>query len=46
MRTGTEVLTHYSFDESHLARNIWAMVVIYFVFHVLGCFFLWRKTRH
>ncbi|XP_019559775.3 protein scarlet [Aedes albopictus] len=46
MRTGEEVLAHYSFDESHLWRNIWAMVVIYFGFHILGCVFLWRKTKH
>ncbi|XP_055609215.1 protein scarlet isoform X2 [Uranotaenia lowii] len=46
MRTGQEVLSHYSFDESHLWRNIGAMVVIYFGFHVLGCLFLWRKTKH
>ncbi|XP_058444348.1 protein scarlet [Malaya genurostris] len=46
MRTGEEVLTNYSFNEAHLWRNIWAMVVIYFGFHMLGCLFLWRKTRY
>ncbi|XP_053681608.1 protein scarlet [Sabethes cyaneus] len=46
LRTGEQVLMHYSFEEAHLGRNLWAMVVLYFGFHVLGCLFLWRKTKH
>ncbi|XP_053664764.1 protein scarlet [Anopheles marshallii] len=45
LRTGNEVLEHYSFDESHLTLNLWAMVLLYFCFHVLGYLFLWRKTK-
>ncbi|XP_050067132.1 protein scarlet [Anopheles maculipalpis] len=45
LRTGHEVLEHYSFDESHLTLNLWAMVLLYFCFHVFGYLFLWRKTK-
>ncbi|XP_040173655.1 protein scarlet [Anopheles arabiensis] len=45
LRTGGEVLEHYSFSETHLAPNLWAMVLLYFGFHLLGYLFLWRKTK-
>uniref|UniRef100_A0A1B0A6Z1 ABC transporter domain-containing protein n=1 Tax=Glossina pallidipes TaxID=7398 RepID=A0A1B0A6Z1_GLOPL len=43
--TGQDVLDKYSFNESHLYRNLLAMFGIYMAFHLLGYYFLWRRTR-
>lgn len=43
--TGQDVLDKYSFNEANLYRNLWAIVVIYLFFHLLGYFFLWRRAR-
>uniref|UniRef100_A0AAG5DN16 ABC transporter domain-containing protein n=1 Tax=Anopheles atroparvus TaxID=41427 RepID=A0AAG5DN16_ANOAO len=45
LKSGDEVLEHYSFDATHLWINICAMIFLYFCFHVLGYLFLRRKTR-
>ncbi|KAH8379001.1 hypothetical protein KR009_002552 [Drosophila setifemur] len=43
--TGQDVLDKYSFDESNLYRNVLAMVGLYFGFHLLGYYCLWRRAR-
>uniref|UniRef100_A0A1A9W3A0 ABC transporter domain-containing protein n=1 Tax=Glossina brevipalpis TaxID=37001 RepID=A0A1A9W3A0_9MUSC len=43
--TGQDVLDKYSFNESHLYRNLLAMFGIYMGFHLLGYYCLWRRTR-
>ncbi|KAH8286909.1 hypothetical protein KR018_009038 [Drosophila ironensis] len=43
--TGQDVLDKYSFNESNLFRNILAMVGLYFGFHLLGYYCLWRRAR-
>ncbi|XP_035783615.1 protein scarlet-like [Anopheles albimanus] len=45
LRSGREVLEHYSFDEAHLWGNVCAMLLLYLGFHLLGYLFLWRKTK-
>ncbi|XP_049540478.1 protein scarlet [Anopheles darlingi] len=45
LRSGHEVLEHYSFDEAHLGINLLAMLLLYLCFHTLGYLFLWRKTK-
>uniref|UniRef100_A0A0A1WMB2 Protein scarlet n=1 Tax=Zeugodacus cucurbitae TaxID=28588 RepID=A0A0A1WMB2_ZEUCU len=43
--TGQDVLDKYSFNESNLYRNLLAIVAIYFGFHILGCYCLWRRAK-
>ncbi|XP_030380289.1 protein scarlet [Scaptodrosophila lebanonensis] len=43
--TGQDVLDKYSFDESHLYRNMLACLGLYFGFHLLGYYCLWRRAR-
>ncbi|KAH8260650.1 hypothetical protein KR038_011219 [Drosophila bunnanda] len=43
--TGQDVLDKYSFSESNLYRNILAMVGLFFGFHLLGYYCLWRRAR-
>ncbi|XP_034248140.1 protein scarlet [Thrips palmi] len=42
---GDHVLDHYSFDASHLCRDVVAMGVLYAVFHLLGLLCLCRRAR-
>nr|AAQ23526.1 RH66336p [Drosophila melanogaster] len=43
--TGQDVLDKYSFNESNVYRNLLAMVGLYFGFHLLGYYCLWRRAR-
>ncbi|XP_017087649.2 protein scarlet [Drosophila bipectinata] len=43
--TGQDVLDKYSFNENNIYRNILAMVGLYFGFHLLGYYCLWRRAR-
>ncbi|XP_033159018.1 protein scarlet [Drosophila mauritiana] len=43
--TGQDVLDKYSFNESNIYRNLLAMVGLYFGFHLLGYYCLWRRAR-
>lgn len=43
--TGQDVLDKYSFNEAHLYRNLLAIVAIYFGFHILGYYCLWRRAK-
>ncbi|XP_043650264.1 protein scarlet [Drosophila teissieri] len=43
--TGQDVLDKYSFKESNVYRNLLAMVGLYFGFHLLGYYCLWRRAR-
>ncbi|XP_016924435.3 protein scarlet [Drosophila suzukii] len=43
--TGQDVLDKYSFSESNVYRNLLAMVGLYFGFHLLGYYCLWRRAR-
>ncbi|XP_065358976.1 protein scarlet [Calliphora vicina] len=43
--TGQDVLDKYSFKEANIYRNILAIVGIYFGFHILGYYCLWRRAR-
>ncbi|KAL7733743.1 hypothetical protein ACLKA6_011473 [Drosophila palustris] len=43
--TGQDVLDKYSFNEANLERNLLAILAIYFGFHTLGYYFLWRRAR-
>uniref|UniRef100_A0A034W8J1 Protein scarlet n=1 Tax=Bactrocera dorsalis TaxID=27457 RepID=A0A034W8J1_BACDO len=43
--TGQDVLDKYSFNESNLYRNLLAIVAIYFGFHILGYYCLWRRAK-
>uniref|UniRef100_A0A336L180 CSON003410 protein n=1 Tax=Culicoides sonorensis TaxID=179676 RepID=A0A336L180_CULSO len=45
LQDGADVLAKYSFSDDNLARDIWALVILYLLFHTLGYIFLWRKTR-
>lgn len=45
LQDGADVLAKYSFSDDNLARDIWALVILYIAFHTLGYIFLWRKTR-
>ena len=42
---GDHVLDHYSFDASHLDRDVIAMGVLYAVFHSLGLLCLCRRAK-
>ncbi|KAG8229495.1 hypothetical protein J437_LFUL010070, partial [Ladona fulva] len=42
---GSDVLDKYSFSVSHLSRNIFAMIAMYLVFHVLGYFCLRYRSK-
>lgn len=43
--SGQDVLDKYSFNEANIQRNLLAIVGIYFGFHILGYYFLWRRAR-
>nr|AAA82056.1 scarlet protein [Drosophila melanogaster] len=43
--TGQDVLDKYTFNESNVYRNLLAMVGLYFGFHLLGYYCLWRRAR-
>ncbi|XP_016980730.1 protein scarlet isoform X1 [Drosophila rhopaloa] len=43
--TGQDVLDKYSFNESNVYRNLLALVGLYFGFHLLGYYCLWRRAR-
>ncbi|XP_052132931.1 LOW QUALITY PROTEIN: protein scarlet [Frankliniella occidentalis] len=45
LQDGDHVLDHYSFDATHLSRNIIAMGALYALFHALGLLCLWRRVR-
>ncbi|XP_037030733.1 protein scarlet [Bradysia coprophila] len=45
LRTGEEVLQHYSFVPSNLQRNLWCLVILYVSFNGLALFFLWKRAR-
>nr|BDX53025.1 Scarlet [Dorcus rectus] len=42
---GEQVLEKYSYSREHLARNLWNMIFLCLIFHVLGFLCLWRRTR-
>ncbi|EDV95783.1 protein scarlet [Drosophila grimshawi] len=43
--TGQDVLDKYGFNEANIYRNMLAILGIYFGFHLLGYYFLWRRAR-
>lgn len=45
LHNGAAVLDQYSFVGTNLARDIWALMLLYLGFHVLGLFCLWRRTQ-
>uniref|UniRef100_T1GFW2 CDR ABC transporter domain-containing protein n=1 Tax=Megaselia scalaris TaxID=36166 RepID=T1GFW2_MEGSC len=45
LANGKDVLDKYSFSEGRVYTDIFSIVVIYFIFHLLAYFCLWRKAR-
>ncbi|XP_055844531.1 protein scarlet [Episyrphus balteatus] len=43
--SGKDVLDKYSFNEANLYRNLFAILAIYFGFHALGYYCLWRRAK-
>ncbi|KAL0272357.1 UNVERIFIED_CONTAM: hypothetical protein PYX00_005360 [Menopon gallinae] len=45
LNDGLEVLQKFEFSPSHTYRNILAMIIMYILFHLFSCLFLWRKAK-
>ncbi|XP_067645713.1 protein scarlet [Eurosta solidaginis] len=43
--TGKDVLDKYSFNEANLYRDLLAILALYFAFHLMGYYCLWRRAR-
>ena len=45
LKTGEDVLNKFDFSPNHLWENIFAMGIMYLIFHFLACLFLFWRTR-
>lgn len=45
LENGEEVLEYYSFSANNLHRNIFALIILYIGFHILGYLALLKSSR-
>lgn len=45
LKSGADVLDRYGFDSGNLGRDLGILCAQYFIFHILGMLFLYRRTK-
>ncbi|CAD7081526.1 unnamed protein product [Hermetia illucens] len=45
LQTGQDVMDNYNFSFESLYMDIWALIVLYLMFHLLSYLFLWKRAK-